>query len=114
MKENKGSLNLLATEARKLLFRIQSEAKRKLDTSKWPDLTAKNFQELWEMTRSLAAFCLEEAEKTQDPKMKRLWISHGLRALRLAGKWLEHHEIDEMAARLDKVEKRLEEQNLER
>jgi len=104
----------LSSRAWRLLYHIQSEAKRKLDTSNWPDLAAKNFQELWEMTRSLAAFCLEEAEKAQDPKMKRLWISHGLRALRLAGRWLEQHEIDDIAARLDEVEKRLEGQNPER
>jgi len=105
----------LLGNAWKLLYKIQGEVeRRKLDTSKWPDISAKDFQDLWEITRALAAECLEQAENTTDPKQKRMWISHGLRALRLAGKWLEQHEIDEIAARLDEVEKRLEEQDLER
>ena len=108
MKQKKNSFYSLA-DARRLLFHIASEAKRRLDTSTWPDLTAKSFGELWELTRSLAALCLEEAQNTQDPKAKRMWISHGLRALRLAGKYLEQRELDELSARLKDVERRLEE-----
>jgi len=104
LRRKKNSFLLLA-DARKLLYRIQSEVKRKLDTSEWPDLTAKNFQELWELTRSLAALCLEQAQKVEDPKQKRMWIAHGVRALRLAGKWLEQKQIDELAARIEEVER---------
>jgi len=93
-------------DARRLLFRIAIEAKRRLDMSQWPDISAKNFQELWELTRSLAALCLEQAEKAEDPKQKRMWISHGLRALRLAGKWLEQQKIDEFEAKLEEIEMR--------
>lgn len=101
----KNSFSSLAN-ARKLLYQIQSKAKRKLDTSDWPDLTAKNFQELWKLTRSLAALCLEEAQKAQDPKQKRMWIAHGVRALRLSGKWLEQTEYEEIKAKLEEVERR--------
>lgn len=112
MRGKKNSFLLLAG-ARRLLYRIQSDVKRKLDMSDWPDLTAKNFQELWELTRSLAALCLEQAQKAEDPKQKRMWIAHGVRALRLAGKWLEQKQIDELAARLDELERLQKEQEEE-
>jgi len=108
LKQKKNSFSSLAN-ARKLLFRIASEAKRKLDTSQWPDLSAENYRELWELTRSLAALCLEEAQKAMDPKQKRMWIAHGVRALRLAGKYLEQREIDELQAKMEEIERRLEE-----
>lgn len=88
------------------MYRIQGKAKRKLDTSDWPDLTAKSFQELWKLTRSLAAVCLEEAQKAQDPKQKRMWIAHGVRALRLSGKWLEKTEYEELRTKVEEVEAR--------
>lgn len=44
-----------------------------------------------------------------DPKQKRMWIAHGVRALRLAGKYLEQREIDELQAKMEEIERRLEE-----
>lgn len=105
MTTKKNSFSSLV-DARKLLYRIQGKAKRKLDTSDWPDLTAKSFQELWKLTRSLAAVCLEEAQKAQDPKQKRMWIAHGVRALRLSGKWLEKTEYEELRTKVEEVEAR--------